>query len=167
MNGIPAKHSVETVGEQGTVQLLNSRELAGLFQDEFSGTTGLSARWAAEKVQGNRRLENSCKVPFNSESGVSGRFSLHWDAELQRFLAGKLGPHAGSSEYLGEILRMSAGRWASWHSLRHSHPVSLSSFSAEEEEAFEEGLPLGRSSAAMIIDSFVVELVFEVEVRKG
>jgi hypothetical protein len=113
-------------------------------------------------VQGNRRLEQSWVVPFKAESGVRGRFSLHWNQELQRYLAGRIGATAGRPEYLGAVLRATAGRWASWQTLRAATPVRLQPTGPETAGA-EAGVPGGRSSAAMIIDSFVLELVFELE----
>ena len=144
--------------EQSAINPPNSRELGGLFQEEFVGATGLAARWAAEKVQGNRRLEQVWTVPFLSENGVQGCFSLHWDAELQRYLASRLGPNASRPEYLGAILRAAAGRWASWQALRASVGVRLQP--TTEELGADLASSPWRSSAALIVDSFVIELVF-------
>lgn len=151
--------------ENATIGLPASRELAALFQEEFVGATGLASRWAAEKVQGNRRLEQVWCVPFKAESGLEGSFSLHWDAELQRYLASRLGPTAGRPEYLGAILRSAAGRWASWQALRASTQVRLQP-SPSDDDALVSTSPW-RSTAALIIDSFVVELAFTLQPREG
>jgi len=153
---------METAPEAGSVSLPASRDLASLFQEEFAGTTGLAARWAAERVQGNRRLELSWCVPFHAENGIKGSFNLYWNAELQGFLATRLGPTAGRPEYLGAILRSTAGRWANWQALRASTWVRLQPTPQEGESAGEVSTR-ARSSAALIIDSFVIELVFTLE----
>lgn len=152
----------ESANSSGSLGLPSSRELAGLFQEEFVGATGFPARWAAEKVQGNRRLEHRWLVPFEAESGLRGGFCLHWDAELQRYMAGRLGATAGRPEYLGAILRSAAGRWASWQALKIGTSVRLQPTPAETDPSGLEGSPW-RSSAALIVDSFVLELVFALE----
>ena len=139
------------------VELPSSRELAALFQEDFVGATGFPARWAAERVQGNRRLPCSWSVPFSASNSSRGSFSLYWDAELQRYLAGRLGVSAGRPEYLGSILRSCAGRWASAQALKAGCSVRLEPTSAEKD-----AYPSApwNSSAALIVDSFVLELVF-------
>jgi hypothetical protein len=153
--------ALQTMPDSLSSSLPMSKELAGWFQEEFVRTTGLSTRWAAERVQGNRRLEQHCIVPFGADGGLRGTFSLHWDAELQRFLASRLGANAGRPEYLGAILRATAGRWASGHALRGTAQVQLQA--AVQADGREEAPCLGLSSAALIIDSFVIELVFALE----
>jgi hypothetical protein len=113
-------------------------------------------------VQGNRRLQEQWRVPFTAEGGTKGSFTLLWDTELQRYLASRLGPNAGRPEYLGAILRSAAGRWASWQALRASNAVRLEP-TPHEDHAAEAPSVLGRSSAALIVDSFVIELVFAFE----
>lgn len=144
------------------VSLPNSRELGSLFQEEFVGATGLAARWAAEKVQGNRRLQQAWCVPFVAENGLQGSFVLNWDAELQRYLGARLGASAGRPEYLGAILRAAAGRWASWQALRAGTPVRLQPSPDGGLTGAQETSPW-RSTAALIIDSFVIELAFVLE----
>jgi len=156
---------MEKAADSGSVSLLASRELASLFQEEFVAATGLAARWAAERVQGNRRLEHSWKVPFDADGGVQGSFTLYWDAELQRFLAGRLGTSAARPEYLGSVLRSVAGSWASWQSLRSAIRVRLQPTLQDQDGR--EAAVLARSSAALIADSFVIELVFALESREG
>jgi hypothetical protein len=153
---------MDSTADISSIGLPASKELASLFQDEFSGSTGMPVRWAAERVQGNRRLERSWRVPFTAEGGSRGSFSLHWDSELERFMASRIGPNAGRPEYMGAILRATAGRWASWHALRAATQVRLEP-TPHEDVREETPLTLGRSSAALIIDSFVIELVFALE----
>lgn len=140
-----------------TVDLPSSRELAALFQEDFVGATGFPARWAAERVQGNRRLACTWSVPFAVSNGSRGSFNLYWDAELQRYLAGRLGASASRPEYLGSILRSCAGRWASAQALKAGCSVRLEPTSADDN-----AYPAApwNSSAALIVDSFVLELVF-------
>lgn len=156
----------ETSLQNATVSLPTSRELGSLFQEEFVGATGMAARWAAEKVQGNRRLQQLWSVPFVAESGVQGTFSLHWDAELQRYLSSRLGASAGRPEYLGAILRAAAGRWASWQALRAGTQVRLQPSPDGGLSQVLETSPW-RSTAALIIDSFVIELAFVLEPQQG
>lgn len=152
--------------QNAQVSLPSSRELGGLFQEEFVGATGLAARWAAEKVQGNRRLQQAWCVPFVSESGLQGCFTLNWDAELPRYLSSRLGASAGRPEYLGAILRASAGRWASWQALRVGTPVRLQPSPDGGLPSVLEASPW-RCTAALIIDSFVIELAFVLEPREA
>ncbi|HTB35160.1 MAG TPA: hypothetical protein VK842_09875 [bacterium] len=140
-----------------SVDLPSSRELAALFQEDFVGATGFPARWAAERVQGNRRLPCSWNVPFAVSNSSRGSFGLYWDAELQRYLAGRLGPSASRPEYLGSILRSCAGRWASAQALKAGCSVRLEPSSADQNS---HPLAPWNSSAALIVDSFVLELVF-------
>ena len=144
-----------------SVGLPSSRELAALFQEEFAGATGMAARWAADKVQGNRRLEHAWNVPFLGGQGLKGAFSLRWDAELQRYLAGRLGVSAGRPEYLGAILRSAAGRWASWQALKAGSSVRLQP--SPSEAAGAAGPSPWQASAALIVDSFVLELCFDLQ----
>jgi len=146
-----------SVTQPQSVDLPSSRELAALFQEDFVGATGFPARWAAERVQGNRRLPCSWTVPFAVSNNSRGSFTLYWDAELQRYLSGRLGNSAARPEYLGSILRSCAGRWASAQALKAGCSVRLEPTSAEES-----GYPAApwNSSAALIVDSFVLELVF-------
>jgi hypothetical protein len=139
------------------VELPSSRELAALFQEDFVGATGFPARWAAERVQGNRRLACSWSVPFAVSNKSRGSFSLYWDADLQRYLAGRLGAGASRPEYLGSILRSCAGRWASTQALRAGCSVRLEPTAAPAEAP---STAPWNSSAALIVDSFVLELVF-------
>lgn len=159
---LAGKVAMQTESESGPSGLPVSKELAGLFQEEFVRATGLAARWAAERVQGNRRLDHSWVVPFADKDGRRGSFSLHWNDELQHFLSGRLGANAGRPEYLGVILRSTAGRWADGQALRGLPPVRLRP-SPQGEDSPGEGHSLGRSSAALIIDRFVLELVFLLE----
>ena len=144
------------------VGLPSSRELAALFQEEFVGATGMAVRWAADKVQGNRRLEHAWNVPFLGAQGLKGAFSLRWDAELQRYLAGRLGVSAGRPEYLGAILRSAAGRWASWQALKAGSSVRLQPSLSETQGDAASQSPW-QASAALIVDSFVLELCFDLE----
>jgi hypothetical protein len=161
---LAGKEAMMTAPETGSLGLPGSKELAGLFQEEFVRATGIAARWAAERVQGQRRHEHTWVVPFGDKLGTRGTFSLHWDADLQRFLAGRLGANAARPEYLGVILRATAGRWADWRALRGSPPVRLGPSPQADESASESG-SLGSSSAALIIDRFVLELVFALEAQ--
>src|ERR1017187_10036337 len=68
-----------------SVELPSSRELAAMFQEDFVVATGIAVRWAAERVQGNRRLPCSWSIPFAIGNHGRGSFSLFWDAELQRY----------------------------------------------------------------------------------
>ena len=151
-----------TAAVPASTGLPSSRELAALFQEEFVGATGFPARWAADKVQGNRRLEHIWNVPFEGERGLKGVFSLRWDGELQRYLAGRLGASAGRPEYLGAILRSAAGRWASWQALKAGTSVRLQPTPAEEHAISLSQSPW-QASAALIVDSFVLELCFALE----
>jgi hypothetical protein len=156
----------ESALNNGQLSLPTSRELGSLFQEEFVGATGLAARWAAEKVQGNRRLQQVWTVPFAAENGVQGCFMVNWDAELQRYLAGRLGNSAGRPEYLGAILRASAGRWASWQALRAGTQVRLQPSPDAGSSSPLDSSPW-RSTAALIIDSFVIELAFVLGPREA
>jgi hypothetical protein len=144
----------------------SSRELAALFQEEFVGATGFPARWAADKVQGNRRLEHVWNVPFEGEQGLRGDFSLRWDAELQRYLGGRLGASAARPEYLGAILRSAAGRWASWQALKGGTAVRLQPTPSDEQPTGFSQSPW-QASAALIVDSFVLELRFALEANEA
>ena len=151
----------DSVTSPASLALPSSRELAALFQEEFVGATGIPARWAADKVQGNRRLEHVWRVPFVGEQGLRGSFSLRWDAELQRYLAGRLGSSAGRCEYLGAVLRSAAGRWASWQALKAGTAVRLQPTPTEDHEG--PSRSRWQASAALIVDSFVLELCFALE----
>lgn len=140
--------------------LPSSRELAGLFQDEFAAATGLPARWAAEELQGNTLQLMAWEVPFHGEKGVHGAFRLRWDPELSRLLSARVGQPAQRPEFLGAILRGVAGRWASWQALRNGSAVRLLP-SPESAGAGPEGP--WRSSAALLVDHHAVELSFMLE----
>ena len=105
------------VTQPQSVDLPSSRELAALFQEDFVGATGFPARWAAERVQGNRRLPCSWSVPFAVSNNSRGSFTLYWDAELQRYLAGRLGN--------------SAGRPGAWNPAREGHRVAVNTWIRE------------------------------------
>jgi hypothetical protein len=142
-----------------------SRELGVLFHDAFISATGESARWAAENVQGNRRFDRAWCVPFTGENGLRGHFSLNWDAEFQRYLAGRCGASAQRPEFMGAVLRAAAGKWAAQQGLRHD--VSLRLLPSEEALP-ETGQPASpnSSSAALFVDSFVLELGFSLDKRQ-
>ena len=138
----------------GTAGIMSSRELARFFQEEFSQSTGFEARWAAERVQSVRPLDRYWSVPFNYE-GQQGCFGLAWDSEFQRYLASRLGPVASQPEYLGRLLRSAVSRWAAWSSL---HGGSLVRLLPSPDCSTGAQKPSSALSAALIIDSFVVEL---------
>jgi hypothetical protein len=137
------------------VSLPSSRELAALFQEEFATVTGLPARWAAEKLQGNTLQLEVWEVPFYGEQGLRGAFRLRWDPGLSRLLSARVGSSAQRPEFLGAILRGMAGRWASWQALRHGSPVRLLP-SPEAPAARPEGPWC--SSAALLVDQHALEL---------
>ena len=100
----------ETMAAGDGISAPRSRELADLFQEAFAHATGQGARWAAETVQGNRHFDRAWCVPFTGDNGLRGHFSLRWDSEFQRYLAGRCGAAAQRPEYLGAVLRAMAGR---------------------------------------------------------
>jgi hypothetical protein len=141
-----------------------SRELGALFQEAFNSVTGQNSRWAAENVQGNRRFDRAWCVPFTGESGLRGHFSLNWDAEFQRYLAGRCGANAQRPEFMGAILRSAAGKWAAQQSLRHD--VTLRLLPSEEAlPEMEQPVSPSSSSAALFVDAFVLELGFSLDQR--
>jgi hypothetical protein len=142
-----------------------SRELGALFQEAFVSATGQSARWAAENVQGNRRFDRAWCVPFSGERGLRGHFSLSWDAEFQRHLAGRCGAAAQRPEFMGAVLRAAAGKWAAQQSARHDVSLRLLPSSDALPEAAQAIGP-SNSSAALFVDSFVLELSFSLEHRQ-
>lgn len=139
-----------------------SRELGALFHEAFVHATGQSARWAAETVQGNRRFDRAWCVPFTGSDGLRGHFSLSWDAEFQRYLAGRCGAMAQRPEFMGAVLRAAAGKWAAQQSTRHDIQLRLM---ASAEALPEVGQPISpnSSSAALFVDAFVLELGFSLD----
>lgn len=144
----------------GSLDLPSSRELGALFQDEFSASTGLAVRWAAERLQGNRAGLMEWAVPFNSEAYGRGRFELRWDPEIARSLSLRLGASAARPEFLGAILRAAAGRWASWQTMRAGASVRLQPSTAEDSA---DGETAWRSSAVLMLDALVLEVRFYLE----
>jgi hypothetical protein len=140
----------------------SSRDLGGLFQEAFSSATGQEIRWAAENVQGNRRFDRAWCVPFTGEHGLRGHFSLSWDAEFQRYLAGRCGAHTQRPEFLGAVLRAAAGKWSVQQNLRHDIRLRLLP-SAEALPEMRQPVSQGHSSAALFIDAFVLELGFSLD----
>lgn len=140
----------------------SSRELAGHFHEAFFNATGQAARWAAESVQGNRRFDRAWCVPFTGDDGLRGHFSLHWDAEFQRYLGSRCPAAAQRPEFLGAILRSAAGKWALQQGLRRDTKLRLL---PSAEALPEQGHPTqpGSSSAAIFVDSFVLELGFSLQ----
>ncbi len=140
----------------------SSRELAALFHEAFVNATGQAARWAAETVQGNRRFDRAWCVPFTGDDGLRGHFSLHWDTEFQRYLAGRCGAAAQRPEFIGAVLRAAAGKWALQQGARRDTKLRLL---PSAEALPEEGHPAqpGSSSAALFVDSFVLELGFSLQ----
>jgi hypothetical protein len=143
-----------------------SRELGALFHEAFVSATGQSARWAAENVQGNRRFDRAWCVPFTGESGLRGHFSLSWDAEFQRYLAGRCGAVAQRPEFMGAVLRSAAGKWAAQQSVRHDVSVRLLP-SSEALPEMDAPISPSSSSAALFVDSFVLELSFSLDNRQA
>ena len=139
-----------------------SRDLAALFHEAFVNATGLAVRWAAESVQGNRRFDRAWCVPFTGDDGVRGHFSLRWDAEFQRYLAGRCGAMAQRPEFVGAVLRAAAGRWALQQGSRHDVKIRLLP-SAEALPDQEPHSSFGSSSAALFVDAFVLELGFSLD----
>jgi hypothetical protein len=155
--------SAAFLADQGSglaFHLPNSRELGALFQEELANATGLAARWAADRVPVKQGMAGRWSVPFEG-AGLKGSFCLAWDPALQRFLAARVGPAAARPEFLGAVLRAAAGRWASAAALRGHSAVRLQP-SPEDGACVAEASPL-RSSAALILDSFVIELAFALE----
>lgn len=144
----------------GSLNLPSSRELGALFQDEFSASTGLAARWTAERLQGNRSGLMEWTVPFSSEAYGRGRFELRWDPEIARSLSLRLGANAARPEFLGAILRAAAGRWASWQTMRAGASVRLQPSTSEDD-----ALPgsAWQSSAVLMLDALVLEIRFYLE----
>ena len=142
----------------------SSRELGTLFQEAFINATGQSARWAAESVQGNRRFDRAWCVPFTGDNGLKGHFGLSWDAEFQRYLAGRCGAMAQRPEFMGAILRDAAGKWAGQQGVRHEVKLRLLPSAEAQPEA---SLPISpnNSGAAMFVDAFVLELGFSLDNR--
>jgi hypothetical protein len=140
-----------------------SRQLTELFQEAFSQGTGLSARWAAERVQGNRRFDHGWCVPFSGGQGQQGYFHLRWDAEFQRYLATRAGAAGSRPEFIGAILRTAAGKWAKQQSLRNNSAIRLLPTAETLPELAPNAL---NSSAALFVDAFVLELSFSLN-EKG
>ena len=154
----------ETMEAADGVSIPSTRELAALFQDAFANATGESARWAAEMVQGNRHFDRAWCVPFAGEGAIRGHFSLRWDAEFQRYLAGRCGANAQRAEYMGSVLRAMAGKWAIRAGLRTDVKIRL--LPSAEANAQQDAAPtrgVDSSSAAIFIDAFVLELGFSLE----
>jgi hypothetical protein len=140
----------------------SSRELAGLFHEAFVNATGQAARWAAETVQGNRHFDRAWCVPFTGDNGLRGHFSLRWDSEFQRYLAGRCGAMAQRPEFVGAVLRAAAGRWAVQTGARRDVKIRLLP-SAEALPEHAAASNVGSSSAALFVDAFVLELGFSLE----
>ena len=140
-----------------------THELASLLQDELASATGLAARWAADRVQGNRHGLSLWSVPFVTEAGSKGFFTLCWSANLQTQLSAKLGAAAARPEFMGSLLRAVVGRWANQLALQGQSAVRLlpspDSICAPEAEE----KPSYRSHAALLIDGHVLELNFLLE----
>lgn len=147
--------------ERAMLDMPSSRQLGTLLQDEIALSTGLAARWTADKVQGNRGGMARWTVPFNADAGSQGRFILRWDPELQKHLSHRLGAIAARPEFLGSLLRATAGRWVNKQPLQGLGGVRLQP-SAEPETAAEPLRSLS-SSAALLLDGHVLEIVFELD----
>ena len=139
----------------------SSRELGAFLQDELAQATGLSARWAAETLQGNRAALAQWTVPFGSELGHIGRFILRWSPELQSHLATRLGVAAARPEFMGMVLRGTAARWTGLQAREGLGRLSLQS--SPDPEAGEASVRPERSCAALLMDGHVLELTFELE----
>ncbi len=151
--------------ESAPINLPSSRELAGLLQDELSTSTGMAARWAADRVHGNTGSLAQWVVPFESDHGPRGSFILRWSSELQRHLASRLGTAAARPEFMGSILRSTAGRWAQSQAQGGRRPLRLQpSPDPDGGPAPQAGL---RSTAALLLDSHVLELTFVLEHPRG
>ena len=158
----------ETMAASDGIGAPRSRELADLFQEAFAHATGQSARWAAETVQGNRHFDRAWCVPFAGEGGVRGHFSLRWDAEFQRYLAGRCGAPAQRPEYLGAVLRAMAGKWAIQCGLRQDTKIRLlPSAEALAQSELPPVTGIDNSSAAIFIDAFVLELGFSLDINQA
>jgi hypothetical protein len=138
-----------------------SRELGALLQDELAQSTGLSARWAAESLQGNRAVLAQWTVPFGSDGGQAGRFILRWAPALQNHLAARLGVAAARPEFMGMVLRGTATRWTQLQAQGHGARVSL--LAAPDPEAAAASARPQRQCAALLLDGHVLELTFELD----
>ena len=143
-----------------------SKDLAALFHEAFINATGQGARWAAENVQGNRHFDRAWCVPFIGENGLRGHFSLRWDAEFQRYLAGRCGAPAQRPEFMGSVLRAAAGKWAIQQGARRGVKVRLLT---SAEALPEQGVPAAgdSSTAALFVDAFVLEIAFSLDDRQA
>jgi hypothetical protein len=141
--------------------LPSSRELGALLQDEMAQATGLSARWAAESLMGNRSALAQWTVPFGSDEGHLGRFILRWTPELQGHLAARLGVAAARPEFMGMVLRGTASRWAGLQASQGLNGLSLQA-SPEPEDSAPAARPQ-RCCAALLLDGHVLELTFELD----
>lgn len=139
----------------------DSRELGALLQDELAQATGLAARWAADSLQGNRGVLAQWTVPFGSEEGHAGRFILRWSPALQNHLAARLGVAAARPEFMGMVLRGTAGRWAQLQVQSSGPRVNLMA-SPDPEAALASARPQ-RQCAALLLDGHVLELTFELD----
>jgi hypothetical protein len=159
---MPGGRSVMDSTKESTWGAPSSRELAGLFHEAFVNATGQAARWAAESVQGNRRFDRAWCVPFTGDEGLRGHFSLHWDDEFQRYLGKLCGAAAQRPEFIGAVLRAAAGKWALQQGLRRDSKLRLL---PSAEALPDQGHPVqpGSSSAAIFVDSFVLELGFSLQ----
>lgn len=147
--------------EKPALDMPSSRQLGTLLQDEIALGTGLAARWTADKVQGNRHGLARWTVPFSVEAGQQGRFILRWQPALQQHLAGRLGAVASRPEFLGSLLRATAGRWANQQPSRGHGGLRL--LPSGDAESPTEDLRNVSSSAALLLDGHVLEIVFELD----
>lgn len=152
---------MEEALERALINVPSSRELASLLQDELSTSTGMAARWAADRVHGNLSSLIQWVVPFESEHGPRGSFILRWSSELQRHLGSRLGNAAARPEFMGSILRSTAGRWAESQAQGGRRALRLQP-SPEPESSPAQAAGL-RSTAALLLDSHVLELTFVLE----
>lgn len=154
---------VEDAVRGSLVSVPSTHELASLLQDELASATGLAARWAADRVQGNRHGLSLWSVPFVTEGGSKGCFTLCWSADLQAQLSAKLGAAAARPEFMGSLLRAVVGRWANQLALQGQSTVRLLPSPDAVCVPGAEDQPAYRSHAALLIDSHVLELNFMLE----
>jgi hypothetical protein len=152
----------EAVLNRDLPSLPSSRELGTLLQYELASATGMAARWTAERVQGNLAGMARWTVPFVSEQGLEGRFVLRWNPALAQHLGNRMGASAARPEFMGSVLRSTAGRWAASQAVQGLKALRLKPSPDNESEL----QPLQRpvtSSAALLLDGHVLEVVFELD----
>lgn len=149
------------------VSVPTTHELASLLQDELASATGLAARWAADRVQGNRSGLSQWSVPFSTEAGNEGCFTLHWSGELQSQLSARLGAAAARPEFMGSVLRSIVGRWANQLAMQGQATVRLQPSPDANCKVDPDKQSTYQSHAALLIDSHVLELSFVLGTAKA